>query len=112
MEIEGPLHISVQDDNTSMKRELHLSFNPQFIQENLFERTEAFQKYLDHLKHELQKLEKDNPDRLGIETILQICENLLENISSDELDLNEKIVVEISPTINIESLMSSVTTIH
>ena len=112
MEIEGPLHISVQDNNTSMKRELHLAFNPQFIQENLFERTEAFQRYLDHLKHDLQKLEKDNPDRLGIETILQICENLLENISNDELDLNEKIVIEISPTINIQSLMSSVTTIN
>ena len=106
MEIEGPLHISVQDDETSLKKELHLSFNPQFIQEKLFERTEVFQKYIDHLKHGLQKLEKDNPDRLGMETILQICENLSEYITNDEIDLNETIVIEIDPTIDITNLIT------
>ena len=112
MEIEGPLRISVQDDENSLKRELHLSFTPQFIQEKLFERTEAFQNYIDHLKHNLQKLEKDNVDRLGMETILQICENLLEYITNDEIDLNTTIVIEISPTINITSLMTGTTTIN
>lgn len=112
MEIEGPLNIFVQDDETSLKRELHLSFKPQFIQENLFERTEAFQKYIDHLKHNIQKFEKDDIDRLGMETILQICENLLEYIINDEIDLNETIVLEISPKINITNLMTGATTIN
>ena len=49
---------------------------------------------------------------LGIETILQICENLLEYITKDEIDLNETIVIEISPTINITSLMTGTTTIN
>ena len=106
MEIEGPLHISVIDDKTSLNRELHLSFKPDFIQEKLFERTEAFQKYIDHLKHDLQKLEKDNPDRLGMETILQICENLTEAIINDEIDLNETIVIEINPSINVTNLIT------
>ena len=106
MEIEGPLHISVQEDETSLKRELHLSFKPEFIQEKLFERTEVFQKYIDHLKHNLEKLEKDNPDRLGMETILQICENLSEYISSDEIDLEKTIIIEINPSINIANLIS------
>ena len=107
MEIEGPLHISVQDDETTLKRELQLTFKPEFIQEKLFERTEAFQKYIDHLKHGLEKLEKDNPDRLGIETIIQICENLAEYIVNDEIDLNETIVIEINPSISISNLITS-----
>lgn len=106
MEIEGPLNILVQDDETSLKRELHLSFKAEFIQEKLFERTEAFQQYIDHLKHNLKKLEKDNTDRLGMETILQICENLLEYLTNDEIDLNETIVIEINPSIDITNLIT------
>ncbi|WP_455202535.1 hypothetical protein [Kaarinaea lacus] len=106
MEIEGPLSISVQDDETSMKRELHLSFKPDFIQEKLFERTEAFQKYVDLLNHNLQKLEKDNSDRLGMETILQICENLSEYITRDEINLNKTIVIEINSAIDITNLIT------
>lgn len=112
MEIEGPFNILVKDDETSLKRELHLSFKSEFILEKLFERTEAFQKYIDHLKHKLQKLEKDNTDRLGMETILQICENLSEYIINDEIDLNETIVIEISPKINITNLMTGATSIN
>jgi len=112
MDIEGPLHISVQDDESSLKRELHLSFKPYFVQEKLFERTEVFQKYIDHLKHNLQKLGKDNSDRLGMETILQICENLSEYVANDEIDLNETIVIEISSTINITNLMTGATSIN
>jgi hypothetical protein len=106
MEISGPLRISVQEDKSSLKRELHLSFNPAFIEEKLFERTEAFQKYIDHLKHDLHKLGSDDPDRLGTETILQICENLAEDIAKDELDLHDTIIIEINPSIDITRLVT------
>ena len=113
MEIEGPLNISVQyDDETSPKRELHLSFKPAFIQQKVFERIETMQSYMDHLKHHLQKLSHDDPDRPGIETIYQICENLLENIRLDELDLNETIVLEIQPTVNISNFLTGHSTIN
>lgn len=112
MEISGPLNIAVQEDESSLRRELHLSFKPDFIEEKLFERTEAFQKYIDHLKHDLQKLDKDNPDRLGMETIVQVCENLVEYIAKDELDLHETIVIEISPSINIANLVTGSTSIN
>ena len=112
MEISGPLRISVHEDETSQKRELHLSFNPGFIEEKLFERTEAIQKYLDHLKHDIQKLDTDDPDRLGMETILQICENLAEYVAKDELDLHETIVIEINPSINIANLITGSASIN
>ena len=112
MEIEGPLNISVQEDESSLKRELHISFTPAFIQEKLFERTEVFQSYIDHLKHDLRKLDHADPNRLGIETILQICENLVEYIEKDEIDLDETIVIEINPTINITNFITSTGSIN
>ena len=112
MQIEGPLAISIQDDETSMKRELHLSFKPGFVRKELFERTEEFQTYIDRLNHNLSKLAKDNPDRLGMETILEICENLREYIAKDEIDLNETIVIEIQPSVNITNFITSEPTIN
>jgi hypothetical protein len=112
MEIEGPLDISVQDDASSLKHELHISFKPAFTQEKLFERTEAFQTYIDHLKHSLRKLDHADPNRLGIETILEICENLSEYIARDEIDLNETIVIEVNPAINIANLITGATSIN
>jgi hypothetical protein len=107
MEIEGPLTISVQEDDATMKRELHLAFKPAFINKKLFERIEQFQSYMDHLSHNIHKLHKDEPDRLGMETILEICQNLAEFIASDELDLEETIVIELQPNINITNLLTS-----
>lgn len=101
MEIEGPLIISVQDDETSHKRELHVAFKPGFIQQKVFERVEALQTYMDKLNHNLKKLARDNPDRIGMETVYQVCNNLLEYIREDEIDLNKTIVIEIQPSINI-----------
>ncbi|MCI0507413.1 MAG: hypothetical protein L0Z73_15070 [Gammaproteobacteria bacterium] len=112
MEIEGPLDISVQDDPSSLKHELHISFKPAFVREKLFERTEAFQTYIDHLKHSLHKLDHADPDQLGIETILEICENLSEYIARDEIDLNETIVIEVNPAINIANFITGATSIN
>ncbi|HEY5603931.1 MAG TPA: hypothetical protein VIM41_12545 [Gammaproteobacteria bacterium] len=112
MEIEGPLNITVQEDETSLNRELHISFRPAFAQEKLFERTEAFRNYIDNLKHSLQKLGHADPNRMGINTILEICENLQEYIETDEIDLHETIIIEISPSINITNLITGTTSIN
>ncbi len=111
MEIESPLHITVQDDESSMKRELHITFNQGFRNEKLFERREAFQRYIDSLKNNLAKLEKDNVDFLGMEAILQICEQLAEYIDKDEVDLDEKIIIEISPSVDVSNFITGATSI-
>lgn len=112
MQIESPLNISVQDDETGTSRELHLTFNPGFIQKELFERAEEFQRYIDQLNHDLSKLAHDNPDRLGTETVLEICENLRDYITQDELDLNETVVIEIQPSVNIDRFITGGSTLH
>ena len=107
MEIEGPLTISIKEDEVSMKRELHLAFQPAFIDKKPFERVELFQAYMDHLNHHIHKLHKEDPNRLGMETILEICQNLAEYVASDEIDLEETIIIELQPHINITHILSS-----
>ena len=112
MEIKGPLTISVQDDDTSLKRELHISFKPAFVQSEVAQRISQLEAYMSELIQGLQQLSQDAPDRLGMETMYQICENLLDHIRADEIDLHETIVIEIQPTISISSLVSGHSSIN
>lgn len=112
MEIKGPLTISVQDDETSLKRELHISFKPAFVKSEVPERFKQLETYMNELVQALQPLKKDAPDRLGMETVYQICENLLDHIRADEIDLHETIVIEIQPTISISSIVTGRSSIN
>jgi hypothetical protein len=106
MKINGPLIISLQEDDTSMRRELHIAFKPAFIQLEVPERAKVLMDYMSHLNVGLGTMDKDDPDRQGMETVTQICENLLEHIRADEIDLEETIVIEIQPTVSITSLIT------
>lgn len=112
MEIKGPLSISVQDDDASLKRELHITFKPAFVQSALPERIKQLEAYIKDLVLALQPLDKDAPDRLGMETVYQICENLLDHVRADEIDLNETIIIEIQPTISISSMVTGHSSIN
>lgn len=112
MEINGPLIISIQDDDTSLKRELHLAFKPEFAQLTTPQRLNALEVYMQQLHSASQGLHKDDPDRLGMETVRQICEALREHIRADEVDLDEIIVIEIQPTINLSGIVTSQSSIN
>jgi hypothetical protein len=68
--------------------------------------------YINELDYALQQLRKDDPERLGMETVYQICDNLLDHIRADEIDLNETIVMEIQPTIIISSFVAGQSSIN
>ena len=112
MLIEGPLIISVKDDEATMNRELHLTFTPTFVQQKVFERVEALQSYMDKLYHQMARLEENDPKRAGMETVYQICDNLLEYIRGDEIDLDQTIIIEIKPDINITSFITGSPTLN
>ena len=104
MEITGPLNIGVLDNDTG-GRELHLSFKPEFRILNLQQQTESFQAFISTLINQIQKLDASDINRQGMTTILQICEQLKPHIESNELPLEETIVVNIqthSPFGNIK----------
>ena len=104
MEITGPLNIGVLDNDTG-GREIHLSFNADFRILNQQQQSESFQEFIKTLINEIHKLEADDPNRQGMSTILQICEQLQPHIDANELPLEETIVVNIqtqSPFGNIK----------
>ena len=104
MEISGPLTIGVIDNDTG-GRELHLSFNPDFRVLNLSQQKESFQDFIKTLINEIHKLDTSDPNRQGMTTILQICEEIQPHIEANELPLEETIVVNIqthSPFGNIK----------
>ena len=112
MEINGPLTISVQDDDMSLKRELHISFKPAFVQSEVPERIKQLERYMNELDQTMRPLNIDAPDRLGMETVYQVCANLIDHIRADEIDLNETIVIEIQPTISISSIVTGHSSIN
>ena len=104
MEITGPLNIGVLENDTG-GRELHLSFKPEFRILNLQQQSETFQKFIKTLVSETYKLDESDANRQGMNTILQICEQLQPHIDANELPLEETIVVNIqthSPFGNIK----------
>jgi len=104
MEIIGPLNIGVLENDTG-GRELHLSFKPEFRILNLQQQTESFQEFIKTLINETHKLDESDANRQGMTTILQICEQLQPHIETNELPLEETIVVNIqthSPFGNIK----------
>jgi len=94
MEITGPLNIGVLD-NDSGGRELHLSFKADFRILNLQQQSQSFQEFIKTLINEIHKLDEADANRLGMTTILQICEQLQPHIDANELPLEETIVVNI-----------------
>ena len=112
MKINGPLIISIQEDEASLNSELHIGFKSAFVQLNAQQRTQVLIDYMNQLSSALQPLAHDNLDRMGMETVYEICDNLKEHIRADEIYLDETIVVEIQPTISIARLISGNSSIN
>jgi len=112
MEIEGPLILAVQDNANTHKRELHVSFTQGFTGQKVFERVESLQSYMDRLKHHMQGYSEDDPNRIGMEMVLQMCENLLESLHVDELDIHQTFIIEIQPAVTFPHFLMTDTTIN
>ncbi len=94
MQIKGPLKIGIVDTDNN-QRELHLEFTQEFKSLKLDERCNSFHEFLHYLKNEIDLLEESDPNRQGMLTIQQIVEQLLPHIESDEIPLEDAIIVNI-----------------
>ena len=110
MEIQGPFTIAVNDNNETGLRELHMGFKPAFQQQDLQSRVTAVKKYLADLQKNIEE-EADTNNQQGMITIVQISEQLLPHIESDQIPLDETIVIEIGPiqTSPFDDLLASAT---
>jgi len=95
MDIEGPISVSVVDLEVPGKRELHISFMPEFQSLTLEQQGSEFSVYVDNLKPQFRQSEEGSAEQQGIMTILQVAEQLLPHILSGEIPLMETIVIEL-----------------
>ncbi len=107
MLIEGPFAISIVDNESTQSKELHLKFTDDFIDSQVSERVVKLEAYIGSLSSAICDQETDSPDRQGMLIIKQLSEQFLHHISSDAMELDEIIVVEINKEISINYLVES-----
>lgn len=96
MEIQGPFTIAVSDNSETGLRELHIGFKPAFQQQELSIRLSTIKAYLVELQKTIEA-ETDANNQQGMITIMQVAQELMPHLETDEIPLNETIVIEIGP---------------
>jgi hypothetical protein len=106
MDIEGPIRVGVVDKDDGSGRELHLDFSDNFRQLPDDQRISEFRSYVNLLQNKSSGNSLDEADRQGMLLILQIAEQLLPHLETDQLPLEETIVIEIKPETILGSLLN------
>jgi uncharacterized membrane protein YccC len=94
MKIQGPISVSVQDDDVQAKRTLEINFTEAFQQNTHEQQVAELKSYIQSLFQNAESLPEGQADREGILLIMQICEQLLPLLQQQELDLTETISLE------------------
>jgi len=108
MQIKGPLKIGIIDTDSN-HRELRLEFTQEFKSLKLEQRCDSFHEFIHYLNTEISVLEDSDPNRQGMLTIMQIVEQLLPHIESDEIPLEDAIIVNLkidNPFGNIQTTLN------
>lgn len=94
MDIPGPFTIVMNDNSETGLRELHLGFKPEFQQLQKAERLTVLKDYLSVLHNDIAN-ETDPDNQQGMITIAEIAQELYPHIESNEIPLEETVVIEI-----------------
>jgi len=108
MQIDAPFSISVIVNSESQTHELHLSFTQSFQDASLEDRISLFKNHIKDLGININA-ETDQQTIQGMNTILQISEQLLPHIIDNEIPLSEEIIVEIGSSSPFDNLLNSAT---
>ena len=96
MKIDGPISVSVVDDETLLKRTLEITFKKEFQLLSVEQRGSDLRRYIQSLFQHSQVLKEGQADKTGLILIMQLCEQLLPFVQQDELDLSETIELEMA----------------
>ena len=96
MKIDGPLSVSVVDDEVGQKRTLEITFKNEFQQLSLEQRVADLKRYIQSLYQKAQVLNDAQADKTGLVLIMQLCEQLLPYVQQDDLDLKDTIELEMA----------------
>ncbi len=94
MKIDGPLSVSIVDDDVQNKRTLEINFKEEYQQLESSLQVSEMKKYIQLLFQNAEALQGGAAEREGLLLIMQICEQLLPHLQQDELDLSETILFE------------------
>ena len=94
MAIKVPFNIGFNDQVAGQARQLHLSFTAEFQRMDQQQREKVYQEYIEHLIAQAQ-LAKDEESQKGIITVLQIAEQLFPHLQSQQIPMQQTIIVEI-----------------
>ena len=108
MLINAPFKLRVIDDPDSGTRELHLTFRDEFRDEPLEKRAQGFRRYIDGQQENINSLDEEDPNRVGMLTVLQISQELLPHVAQDEIPLDETIVIEIQQDAVLGNLIGGI----
>ena len=92
MKISGPLKIGILENDMG-GREVHLDFNADFRILHLSQQIDTFRAFIANLAKDIDALDDSSPDKKGMVTIHQICEQIMPHIEANEIPLEETIVV-------------------
>ena len=106
MKIDGPLKIGIVTQDNSLDREIHVGFTDTFQNLTLQEQGRVFNQYVEHLRSQTKAIAKDNQERQGMLTVLQIAEQLAPHVQAGEIPLNETIIIEVSSESVLGNLIS------
>lgn len=98
-----PFTIQYFEDPQTRRREIHLSFTPEFQFMEQPQRVQVYKSYIEYLIAKAQQ-SQDETEQKGVITILQIAEQLFSHIQADQIPLHETLVVEMGENAEGSSL--------
>ncbi len=103
MAVKIPFHISLNDNLQSQTKEIHFTFTEEFKAMSQEQRVKTYKGYIEHLIAQAQ-LAKDDEGQKGIITVLQIAEQMFPHLQSEQIPLDQTIIVEIGENAEGEPL--------
>lgn len=106
MLIEGPFKLSIMESDSTSAREMHVKFTQGFKDTSPAQRIQTLDDYVSELETGIAKIEGDNPERQGMQLVLQIAQQLRSYIVADELELDQTIIIELQEQNTLNNLIS------
>lgn len=103
MLIDGPFNLQIIEADGS--RELHITYKEAYQALDINSRVQQMQQHLQDLQTSYQA-SSDPAEQQGMQMLMQVISQILPYIASDEISLDEAIVLELEKTTAISKLIN------
>ncbi|MDA3868902.1 MAG: hypothetical protein PF589_02930 [Gammaproteobacteria bacterium] len=103
MLIDGPFDLKIMESDGS--RELHITYKEAYRALDLSSRVQQMQQHLQDLEANYQA-SSDPAEQQGMQMLMQVVSQILPYLETDEISLDEAIVLELEKTSAINNLIN------